>query len=41
MPLSLEKLQGIQADAMADDVDIDFAKMAVWTEVNFPHSIVS
>lgn len=32
MPLTLEQLQGIQADAMADDIEIDFAKMSLWSE---------
>ena len=31
MPLTLEELQGIQADAMADDLEIDFEKMSLWT----------
>jgi hypothetical protein len=31
MPLTLEELQGIQADAMADDLEIDFDKMSLWT----------
>ena len=31
MPLTLEELQSIQADAMADDIEIDFAKMSLWT----------
>ena len=32
MPLTLEKLQELQSDAMADDVDIDLEKMSLWTE---------
>ena len=32
MPLSLEELQDIQAEAMADDIEIDFAKMSLWTK---------
>ena len=31
MPLSLSELQDIQADAMADDVVIDFERMSMWT----------
>jgi hypothetical protein len=31
MPLTLEELQGIQGDAMADDLEIDFEKMSLWT----------
>ena len=31
MPLTLEELQEIQSDAMADDVSIDFDKMSLWT----------
>ena len=30
-PLTLEDLQEIQSDAMADDIEIDFAKMSLWT----------
>lgn len=32
MPLTLEQLQDLQAEAMADDVDIDLEKMSLWTE---------
>ena len=32
MTLTLEQLQDIQADEMADDLEIDFAKMSLWTE---------
>lgn len=32
MPLTLEQLQDIQAEAMADDIDIDMERMALWTE---------
>jgi hypothetical protein len=32
MPLSLEELQDIQADAMADDIEIDFEKMSLWSK---------
>ena len=32
MPLTLEQLEAIQADNMADDIDIDFEKMSAWTE---------
>ena len=32
MPLTLEQLQEIQADAMADDIEIDMARMSIWTE---------
>ena len=32
MPLTLEKLQEIQAEEMADDVEIDLAVMQHWTE---------
>ena len=31
MPLTLAELDSIQADAMADDVEIDFEKMRLWT----------
>ena len=31
MPLTLAELEEIQADAMADDIDIDFATMSLWT----------
>ena len=31
MPLTLEELESIQSDAMADDVSIDFDKMSLWT----------
>ena len=31
MPLTLEELQAIQSDAMADDIEIDFDKMSLWT----------
>lgn len=31
MPLTLEELESIQADEMADDVPIDLAKMSEWT----------
>ena len=31
MPLTLSELQDIQADAMADDVDIDLEKVSLWT----------
>ena len=31
MPLTLEELEEIQADAMADDIEIDFEKMQLWT----------
>ena len=31
MPLTLEELQDIQAEHMADDVDIDLEKMSLWT----------
>ena len=31
MPLSLAELESIQADALADDIPIDFAKMSLWT----------
>ena len=31
MALTLEELQDIQADAMADDVDIVFDRMKLWT----------
>jgi len=31
MPLSLQQLQALQADAMADDVDIELDKMSLWT----------
>ena len=31
MPLTLEQLQEIQSDALADDVQIDFEKMSLWT----------
>ena len=32
MPLTLEELQDIQADNLADDIEIDFAKMSLWTK---------
>ena len=32
MPLTLEELQEIQADAMADDLEIDFDKMSLWSK---------
>jgi len=32
MPLTMAQLEGIQADLMADDVEIDFEKMSLWTE---------
>ena len=32
MPLTLEELEDIQADCMADDVEIDFEKMSSWDE---------
>jgi len=32
MPLSLQQIQAIQSDAMADDLDIDLEKMSLWTE---------
>ena len=32
MPLTLEELQELQADAMADDIDIDLEKMSLWTK---------
>ncbi|KAL1529835.1 hypothetical protein AB1Y20_000767 [Prymnesium parvum] len=32
MPLSLEQLQRIQAEALADDLEIDFERMSSWTE---------
>ena len=31
MPLTLAQLQDLQADAMADDVDIELDKMSLWT----------
>ena len=31
MPLTQADLEGIQADAMADDVEIDLEKMSLWT----------
>ena len=31
MPLTLQELEDIQADAMADDIPIDFTKMSLWT----------
>lgn len=31
MPLTLAEIDSIQADAMADDVEIDFEKMRLWT----------
>ena len=31
MPLTLEELEEIQADAMADDIEIDFDKMSLWS----------
>ena len=31
MPLTLAELEEIQADAMADDIDIDLATMSLWT----------
>jgi surfactin synthase thioesterase subunit len=32
MPLTLEELQDIQLDAMADDIEIDFEKMSLWSK---------
>ena len=32
MPLTLEELEDIQADCLADDVDIVFEKMSLWDE---------
>ena len=32
MPLTLEELEDIQADCLADDVEIDFEKMSLWDE---------
>ena len=32
MPLTLNELENIQADCLADDVAIDFEKMSVWDE---------
>jgi medium-chain acyl-[acyl-carrier-protein] hydrolase len=32
MPLTIEELESLQADEMADDVAIDLAKMSAWTE---------
>lgn len=32
MPLTLEELQEIQANAMADDLEIDFEKMSLWSK---------
>jgi len=32
MPLTLEELVDIQADCLADDVEIDFEKMSLWDE---------
>ena len=32
MSLTLQQLEAIQADAMADDIAIDVAKMSLWTE---------
>jgi short subunit dehydrogenase-like uncharacterized protein len=32
MTLTIEQLESIQADALADDVDIDLEKMSLWTE---------
>eukprot|EP00966_Prymnesium_polylepis_P185725 4305113-Prymnesium_polylepis.1 len=32
MPLTLEALEAIQGDAMADDIAIDFDRMTLWTE---------
>ncbi|KAL1523109.1 hypothetical protein AB1Y20_018066 [Prymnesium parvum] len=32
MPLSLEKLHDLQADALAEDIPIDFERMSLWTE---------
>lgn len=32
MPLSAAQLQSIQADCMADDLDIDLERMSLWTE---------
>ena len=31
MPLSLDELKDLQAEAMADDVDIDLEKMSLWS----------
>ena len=31
MPLTREELESIQADCMADDLEIDLAKMSLWT----------
>ena len=33
MPLSMEILERLQAEAMADDVAIDLARMSCWTEL--------
>ena len=32
MPLSLAQLEDLQADAMADDVEIDLERMCLWSE---------
>ena len=32
MPLTLQELMAIQDECMADDIDIDFAKMSLWDE---------
>eukprot|EP00966_Prymnesium_polylepis_P333799 7389219-Prymnesium_polylepis.1 len=32
MPLTQQQLESIQADAMADDIDIDLERMSLWTE---------
>ena len=32
MTLTLEELEGIQADCMADDIALDFEKMSMWTK---------